>query len=114
MKSLCSRFVVHKGGILTTNRVEGKFGVAQIPERGKQKPKWAGLAEKVFTVQPRRTLTVEFANETTANEASDYICNELNKRLGVPVFQKQLVVKRSGQTTVYFSRLGHAKVTKVE
>jgi hypothetical protein len=99
---------------LNTNSIEGKLIAPKTPILDKRKPKWSGLADKVFTIQPRRTLTVEFPDETVANEASDFICAELNKRLGVPVFQKQVVVKRSGQTTVYFSRLGHGKVSKLE
>jgi hypothetical protein len=94
-----------KGGILNTNCVESNSKDTQVHGLARRKPKWLGLADKVYSVRPRHSLTVEFPNIETANEASDFICNDLNKRSGQPVFRKQIVLKQNGQATVYFSHL---------
>jgi hypothetical protein len=84
-----------------------------IHNERKTKSRWTALAEKVYTVKPRHSLTVEFPNIDTANEASDFICNHLNKRIGQSVFRKQIVLKQNGQATVYFSHLTSGESKKI-
>ena len=88
-------------------------GIRPVQNERKSKSRWTALAEKVSTVKPRHSLTVEFPNIDTANEASDFICNHLNKRIGQAVFRKQIVLKQNGQATVYFSHLTSGDSKKV-